>query len=84
MIYLIFCPFTVQSIMDSLYCYPFFRCCYILLTVNLEYHRGKKSKQINIAKHISKFLIHGAKMLEKCVKSHNFFLHCPFLQSQAK
>ena len=31
--------------------------------------RGQNSKQINIAKYISKFLIHGAKMLDKCVKN---------------
>ena len=48
-------------------------------------HRGQNSKQINIAKYVSKFLIYGAKMLDKCVKSENkFFVHCPFLQSQAK
>ena len=46
---------------------------------------GQNSKQINIAKYVSKFLIHGAKMLEKCVESKNkIFVHCPFLQSQAK
>ena len=32
-------------------------------------HRGQNSKQINIAKYVSKFLIFGAKMLDKCVKS---------------
>ena len=32
-------------------------------------HRGQNSKQINIAKYVSKFLIYGAKMLDKCVKS---------------
>ena len=48
-------------------------------------HRGQNSKQINIAKYVSNFLIYGAKMLDKCVKSQkNFFVHCPFLQSQAK
>ena len=48
-------------------------------------HRGQNSKQINIAKYVSKFLICGAKMLDKCVKSQKkFFVHCPFLQSQAK
>ena len=49
------------------------------------YHRGQNSKQIDIAKYVSNFLIYGAKMLDKCVKSQkNFFVHCPFLQSQAK
>ena len=47
-------------------------------------HRGQDSKQINIAKCVSKFLICGAKMLDKCVKSKKRFIHCPFLQSQAK
>ena len=48
-------------------------------------HMGQNSKQINIAKYVSKFLIYGAKMLDKCVKSQKkFFVHCPFLQSQAK
>ena len=48
-------------------------------------HRGQNSKQIDIAKYVSKFLIYGAKMLDKCVKSQkNFFVHCPFLQSRAK
>ena len=32
-------------------------------------HRGKDSKQINITKYVSKFLINGAKMLDKCVKN---------------
>ena len=31
-------------------------------------HRGQNSEQINIAKYISKFLVCGAKMLDKCVK----------------
>ena len=48
-------------------------------------HRGQSSKQIDIAKYVSKFLIYGAKMLDKCVKSQKkIFVHCPFLQSQAK
>ena len=48
-------------------------------------HRGQNSKQIIIAKYVSQFLIYGAKMLDKCVKSEKkFFVHCPFLQSQAK
>ena len=47
-------------------------------------HSCQKSNQIKIAKHISKFLIYGAKMLDKCVKSKKKFVHCPFLQSQAK
>ena len=30
-------------------------------------------------------MIYGAKMLDKCVKSQiKKFVHCPFLQSQAK
>ena len=48
-------------------------------------HRGQNSKQINIAKYVSKFLICGAQILDKCVKSQKkSFVHCPFLQSQAK
>ena len=31
-------------------------------------YKGQNSKQISMAKYISKFLIHGAKMLDKCVK----------------
>ena len=46
---------------------------------------GSKLKKNNIAKYVSKFLIYGAKMLDKCVESEKiFFVHCPFLQSQAK
>ena len=49
------------------------------------WHRGQNSKQIIIAKYVSKFLIYAAKMLEKYVKSpKKNFVHCPFLQSQAK
>ena len=49
------------------------------------YHRGQNSKQIDITKYVPKFLIYGAKMLDKCVKSQKkIFVHCPFLQSQAK
>ena len=49
------------------------------------WHMGQNSKQINIAKYVSKFLIYGAKMLDECVKSQKKnFVHCPFLQSQAK
>ena len=48
-------------------------------------HRGQNSKQINVTKYVSKFLTYGAKMLDKCVKSQKkIFVHCPFLQSQAK
>ena len=48
-------------------------------------HMGQNSKQIDIAKYVSKFLICCAKMLDKCAKSQKkFFVHCPFLQSQAK
>ena len=53
--------------------------------VSITIHRGQNSKQINVAKYVSKFLIYGAKMLDKCVKSQKkIFVHCPFLQSQAK
>ena len=55
------------------------------ITLHLVVPRGQNSKQINVAKYISKFLIYSAKMLEKCVKSKKkIFVHCPFLQSQAK
>ena len=36
---------------------------------------GQTSKQINSAKYVSKFLIYGAKMLDKCVKSQKRFLY---------
>ena len=53
--------------------------------LELPAHRGQNSKQINIAKYVSKFLIYGAKILDKCVKSQKKnFVHWPFLQSQAK
>ena len=46
---------------------------------------GQNLKQISIAKYVSKFLMYGAQMLEKCAKSQKKnFVHCPFLQSQAK
>ena len=38
-------------------------------------HVGQNSKQINIEKYVSKFLICGAKMLNKCVKSKKIFLY---------
>ena len=41
-------------------------------------HRGHNSKQINNAKYVSKFLIHGAKMLNKCVKSQKKILYIVF------
>ena len=48
-------------------------------------HMGQNSEQINVAKYVSRFLICGAEMLDKYVKSQKkFFVHCPFLQSQAK
>ena len=31
------------------------------------WHMGQNSKQINVAINISKFLMYGAKMLDKCV-----------------
>ena len=48
-------------------------------------HRGQNSKQIDIAKYVSKFLIYGAKMLDKSVETlkKNCY-RCPFLQSEAK
>ena len=53
--------------------------------IDSSYHRGQNSKQINIAKCVYKFLIYSAKMLDKYVKSQKrIFVHCPFLQRQAK
>ena len=46
-------------------------------------HRGQNSKEIDVKKFVSKFLIYGAKTLDNCVwskKNEN----CPFLQGQAK
>ena len=48
---------------------------------NRAKHSGQNSKQINVAINISKFLMYGAKMLDKYVKKR--IVHCPFLQSQA-
>ena len=56
----------------------------IYLTLHFD-HRGQNSKQIVIAKYVSRFLIYGAKIIVKCVKSNKkIFVHSPFLQSQAK
>ena len=41
----------------------------------IDSHRSQNSKQINIAKYVSKFFICGAKMLEKCVKSQKKILY---------
>ena len=38
-------------------------------------HRGQNSKQINITKYVSIFLIYGANMLDKCVKSQKEILY---------
>ena len=38
-------------------------------------HMGQNSKQIDIKKYVSKFLIYDAKMLDKCVKSQKKFLY---------
>ena len=57
----------------------------VRLASDLCTHRGQNSKQINNAKYVSKFLVCGAKMLDKYVKCQKIiFVHCPFLQSQAK
>ena len=47
---------------------------------------GVKIQKKSILQNTSlNFWIHGAKMLDKCVKSQKkFFELCPFLQSQAK
>ena len=47
-------------------------------------HRGQNSKQINVAECISKFLIYGANILDKCFQTQKKIVHCSFLQSQAK
>ena len=49
-------------------------------------HRGQKLKQINIAKYVSKFLIYGAKMFDKCIKSKkkNFCTLSFFVKSSYK
>ena len=48
-------------------------------------HTVKKSKETKIAKHPSRFLIYGGKMLGKFVETlKKKFYRCPFLQSQAK
>ena len=58
----------------------FGRLAYIVLN-----HMGQNSKQIDVAKYVSKFLIYSAKMLDKCDESQKkIFVHCPFLQNQAK
>ena len=35
----------------------------------ISHHRGQNSKWIDVAKYVSKFLIYGAKMLDKCVEN---------------
>ena len=42
-------------------------------------HRGQTSKQIDIAKYVSKFLIYGAKMLDKCLFFTANTKHCKSL-----
>ena len=53
--------------------------CHLLRHIENSFHevthRGQNSKQINIAKYISKFLIYGAKILDKCVKSQKKILY---------
>ena len=46
----------------------------IYLTLHFD-HRGQNSKQIVIAKYVSRFLIYGAKMLDKCVKSQKDYMY---------
>ena len=41
----------------------------IISEVSHKGHMGQNSKQIHIAKYVSKFWIYGAKMSDKCVKS---------------
>ena len=54
-------------------------CIYQVCKAQLLSHRGQNSKQINIPKCVSKFLIHGVKMLDKCAASKKrIFVHCPF------
>ena len=46
---------------------------------------GQNLKQISIAKYVSKFLMYGAKVLDKCVKSQKRLSYTVlFLQIQAK
>ena len=40
-----------------------------------QVNRGQNSEQINITKHVSKYLIYGAKMPDKCVKSQKKILY---------
>ena len=73
--------FIIQICNWALVIFAKFSVIYVLLII----HRGQNSKQINVAKYVSKFLMYGAIMLDKCVKGEIFFfVHCPFLQSQAK
>ena len=44
-------------------------CVTAFIVFDYKLHRGQNLKQINIAKCFSIFLIYGAKMLDKCVKS---------------
>ena len=43
--------------------------------------KGQNSILIKMAKHVSKliYMVYGAKMLEKCVKSQKEIVYCPFL-----
>ena len=47
----------------------------VLEKVKFSKHRGQNSKQINIAKYVSKFFIYCAKMLDKCAKSQKNILY---------
>ena len=59
---------------------PFYTKIFPFVTKVIPFHRVQKSKQIDIAKYVSKFLIYGAKMLDKFVRSQKkIFVHCPFL-----
>ena len=58
------------------------KCAQLVMTLHRtiqQDHRGQNSKQINIAKYVSKFFIYGAKMLDKCVKSQKKILYIVLL-----
>ena len=50
-------------------CYSNCNFARLMAELKLVPHRGQNSKQVDIAKYVSKFLIYGAKMLDKCFKS---------------
>ena len=69
-------PFIYKVVKDLVlrHLHSMYAAEYVILFLILI-HRDQNSKQIDIAKYVSNFLIYGAKMLDKCVKSQKNFLY---------